>query len=70
MGVHTPDNVRARTQRNGVSRRVAWGNRVAMAIDAFVWGGAQITWLRVTLAALAELLLIAYVVWAARFLGR
>jgi hypothetical protein len=45
-------------------------NRVAMAIEAFVWGGTQITWLRVSVAAVAELLLIAYVVWAARFLGR
>jgi hypothetical protein len=42
----------------------------AMAFEAFIWGGTQITWLRVFLAAAAELLLIAYVIWAARFLGR
>jgi hypothetical protein len=70
MGVHVRGNLRARTRRNGVSPRFARGIRVAVAIEAFIWGGTQITWLRVAIAALAELLLIAYVVWAARFLGR
>jgi hypothetical protein len=39
-------------------------------LGAFYWGGAQITWLRIALAAGAEVLLIAYLVWAAGILRR
>jgi hypothetical protein len=39
-------------------------------LAVFYWGGAQITWLRIALAAAAEVLLIAYLLWAARILRR
>jgi hypothetical protein len=41
-----------------------------MLVGALVWGGTQITWTRVALAVVAQLALIAYVIWAARFFGR
>jgi hypothetical protein len=39
-------------------------------LATFYWGGAQISWLRIAIAAVAEILLIAYLVWAARILRR
>jgi hypothetical protein len=39
-------------------------------MTAVVWGGTDITLLRVGLAAVAEVLLIAYFVWMARSVGR
>jgi hypothetical protein len=36
----------------------------------FYWGGAQITWLRIALAAAAEILLVAYLFWAGTVLRR
>lgn len=41
-----------------------------MSLAAFYWGGAQVTWLRIGLTVGAELLLVAYLVWAARILRR
>jgi len=35
-----------------------------------VWGGTQITTLRIVLAVLLEAALVAYVAWAARQIGR
>jgi hypothetical protein len=37
---------------------------------ALIWGGTQITWTRVALAAVVQGALVAYVVWAIRFYGR
>jgi hypothetical protein len=39
-------------------------------IEAFVWGGTQITWVRVVLTVVVEGVLGAYVFWATRFFGR
>lgn len=36
----------------------------------FYWGGAQITWLRIGLSVFADVLLIVYLLWAARILKR
>ena len=36
----------------------------------FYWGGAQVTWLRIGLAVAAEILLVAYLLWAAQILKR
>jgi hypothetical protein len=41
-----------------------------MTVAVFYWAGAQLTWLRIAVAAAAELLLIAYLAWAARILRR
>ena len=41
-----------------------------MLLDTFYRGGAQITWLRIGLAVGAEILLLAYLFWAARILRR
>ena len=41
-----------------------------MGLATFYLGGAQITWLRIGLAAAAEVLLIAYLFWAVRILRR
>jgi hypothetical protein len=39
-------------------------------LAVFYWGGAQVTWLRIGLAVAAEILLVAYLLWAARILKR
>jgi hypothetical protein len=39
-------------------------------LTVFYWGGAQITWLRIGLAVAADILLVAYLLWAARILKR
>jgi hypothetical protein len=41
-----------------------------VAFAVVYWGGAQLTWLRIALASAAELLLLAYLVWAAMILRR
>jgi hypothetical protein len=41
-----------------------------MLVSAFYWGGAQVTWLRIGLSVAAELLLVGYLLWAARVLRR
>jgi hypothetical protein len=41
-----------------------------MLLATFYWGGAQVTWLRIALAVAAELLLVAYLLWAWRILRR
>ena len=41
-----------------------------MSLAVFYWGGAQITWLRMALAIAAEVILIAYLLWAASVLRR
>jgi hypothetical protein len=41
-----------------------------MLLATFYWGGAQITWLRIALAVAAEILLVGYLIWAARILRR
>jgi hypothetical protein len=41
-----------------------------MLLAAFYWGGAQVTWLRIILAVAAEVLLVGYLLWAARVLRR
>jgi hypothetical protein len=41
-----------------------------MLLATFYWGGAQISWLRIALAVAADLLLVAYLLWAARILRR
>jgi hypothetical protein len=39
-------------------------------LAVFYWGGAQITWLRIGLSVVADILLVAYLLWAARILKR
>jgi hypothetical protein len=41
-----------------------------MLLATFYWGGAQVSWLRIGLAVATELLLVAYLLWAARILRR
>jgi hypothetical protein len=39
-------------------------------LAVFYWGGAQVTWLRIVLSMVADILLVAYLLWAARILKR
>jgi hypothetical protein len=43
---------------------------VQESIIAVVWGGTQITWLRAGLALGGEALVVAYLLWVVRSLGR
>jgi len=39
-------------------------------LAVFYWSGAQVTWLRIGLSVAADILLVAYLLWAARILKR
>jgi len=41
-----------------------------MTALSVVWGGTEITTTRIVLAAIAELLVITYILWALRLFGR
>jgi hypothetical protein len=44
--------------------------RVTIAVATIYWGGAQLTTLRIVLAALIDFAIVAYIIWCLRLTGR